>query len=258
MTKVEEAAKQLRAVYGGAAPIEPLRGLFDDPALETAYAIQEVNTRKWVGDGRKITGRKIGLTSKAVQAQLGVEQPDYGALFDDMEIENFGEIAAASICQPRIEGEIAFVLKSDITSMAPTLDDVQKAIDYAVAAFEIVGSRIRDWDITIFDTIADNASSGKYVLSNKRVKLESLDLVNCKMSLEADGEIVSSGQGTACLGNPLIATQWLADVMAKAGHPLRAGDVVLSGALGPFVNVDAGKTYSLKIEGLGDVQTTFT
>lgn len=258
MTKVEDAAKALRAVYGGAPPIHPLRGLFDAPSIETAYAIQETNTRKWVADGRKIAGRKIGLTSKAVQAQLGVDQPDYGALFDDMEVESFGEVAASSVCQPRIEGEIAFVLKRDLPLAKPTLNDVQLAIDYAVASFEIVGSRIRGWDITIFDTIADNASSGKYVLSDKRASLENLDLLNCKMVLEANGEVVSTGQGSACLGNPLIATQWLAEVMVKAGQPLSAGDVVLSGALGPFVNVEAGVTYGLKIEGLGDVQTTFT
>lgn len=257
MNKIEDAAKALRAVYAGAPPIEPLRSLFDDPTIETAYAIQETNTCRWLEDGRRITGRKIGLTSKAVQQQLGVDQPDYGALFEDMDVENFGEVAASSVCQPRIEGEIAFVLKRDIPSEEPTLNDVQAAIDYAVSSFEIVGSRIRDWDIRIFDTIADNASSGKYVLSNERVKLEDLDLLNCKMMLEANGEVVSSGQGSACLGNPLLATQWLAQVMARAERPLKAGDVVLSGALGPFADVEAGKTYSLKIEGLGAVQTTF-
>lgn len=257
MDKAENAAKALREVYKSMEPIAPLRDWFDDPSIETAYAIQDVNTQSWVQQGRTITGRKIGLTSKAVQQQLGVDQPDYGILFDDMAIENNGEAAVASICQPRIEGEIAFILGRDIQSVDPSLQDIQKAIDYAVAAFEIVGSRIRDWDISIFDTIADNASSGKYVLSEKRATLGNLDLVNCKMTLEANGEVVSSGQGSACLGNPLIATQWLAQVMAKSGRPLEAGDIVLSGALGPFVNVDAGKTYDLNIEGLGAVQTSF-
>lgn len=257
MDNVENAAKALAEVYAGAPPIAPLRERFNDPTIETAYAIQNVNTQMWVEQGRKITGRKIGLTSKAVQQQLGVDQPDYGILFEDMAIENHSEAAVASICQPRIEGEIAFVLGSDIHSMDPSVQEIEKAIDYAVAAFEIVGSRIRDWDISIFDTIADNASSGKYVLSEKRATLDNLDLLNCKMTLEANGKLVSSGQGSACLGNPLIATQWLAQVMSRSGRPLEAGDIVLSGALGPFVNVDAGKTYDLNIEGLGAVRTSF-
>ena len=257
MSKVEEAAKALRAVYAGAQPIAPLRGMFDDPSVETAYAVQDVNTRIWVEEGRRITGRKIGLTSRAVQRQLGVDQPDYGILFQDMESENGGETAASSICQPRIEGEIAFVLGTDIQSEEPSLQDIQNAIEYAVAAFEIVGSRIRNWDIGIFDTIADNASSGKYVLGDQRAMLDTLDLLNCQMTLEANGEVVSSGQGSACLGNPLLATQWLARVMATAGRPLKAGDLVLSGALGPFVGVEAGQTYDLKIDGLGAVRTSF-
>ncbi len=258
MNKTEEAARALRSVYGGAPPISPLRDQFDDPSVETAYAIQDLNTRIWVEEGRKIAGRKIGLTSKAVQEQLGVDQPDSGILFQDMEVANFEETAAADICQPRIEGEIAFVLSKDILSEEPSQQEIENSIDYAVAAFEIVGSRIKDWNISIFDTIADNASSGKYVLSEERVKLVQLDLVGCKMVLEKNGEMVSSGQGAACLGSPIIATQWLAGNMAKFGNPLKAGDVVLSGALGPFVNVEAGKTYELRVEGLGKVQTTFT
>lgn len=258
MNEIEKAALSLRSVYNGAPPISPLRDQFDDPSVETAYAIQNLNTRKWVEDGRKITGRKIGLTSKAVQEQLGVDQPDYGVLFEDMEISNFGETAAARICQPRIEGEIAFILSHDVLAEEPSQQEIENSIDYAVAAFEIVGSRIKNWDISIFDTIADNASSAKYVLSDDRVKLSQLDLIGCQMTLEKDGEIVSSGQGAACLGSPIIATQWLAGIVAKLGNPLKAGDVVLSGALGPFVDVEAGKTYELKVEGLGRVQTTFT
>ncbi len=257
MSKIENAAKALREVYAGAEPIAPLRDLFDDPNIETSYAIQKVNTRFWLEEGRTIAGRKIGLTSKAVQKQLGVDQPDYGILFDDMEIENGGEAAVSAICQPRIEGEIAFVMARDIQSEEPSLEEIESAIDYAVAAFEIVGSRIRDWDISIFDTIADNASSGKYVLGDERAKLVDLDLLGCKMTLEANGEAVSSGQGSACLGSPLLATQWLAKVMAKAGRPLKAGDIVLSGALGPVVGVEAGRTYDLHIEGLSPVRVSF-
>ncbi len=258
MTKIEEAAKALRSVYRGAPPILPLRDQFDDPTVETAYAIQDLNTRIWVEEGRKITGRKIGLTSKAVQEQLGVDQPDSGILFQDMEVANFSETAEAQICQPRIEGEIAFVLGRDIQSEEPSLQEIEASIDHAVAAFEIVGSRIKNWDISIFDTIADNASSAKYVLSEERVKLAQLDLIGCKMVLEKNGHVVSTGEGAACLGNPVIATQWLASNMAKLGNPMKAGDVVLSGALGPFVSVEAGATYELTVDGLGRVQTTFT
>ncbi len=257
MSKIEDAARALRTVYDGAPPIAPLRDLFAEPDIDTAYAVQETNTRVWLEEGRKLTGRKIGLTSKAVQEQLGVDQPDYGMLFDDMAVEDGGTIPAASICQPRIEGEIAFILGRDIRSKDPPLDELQDAIDYAVAAFEVVGSRIKDWNITIFDTIADNASSGKYTLGADKKKLGEFDLLNCEMTLTEDGETVSTGQGAACLGNPLNAALWLARVMEAADRPLMAGDIILSGALGPFVEVRAGKTYDLKIEGLGGVRTTF-
>ena len=162
------------------------------------------------------------------------------------------------LLQPRIEGEIAFYLSKDLDSPGITLAEVLSAIEYAVAAIEVVDSRIANWDIQITDTIADNASSGLYVLGSRPVKLDGFDHLNCGMVIENNGEIVCSGQGSACLGNPLNACLWLAQMMIKYGRPLKAGDLILSGALGPLTQVEGGQVYEMKIEGLGSVRADFT
>lgn len=257
MNRIERAAEALNDVYSGAPPVAPVRHLFRDQDPEAAYAIQEVNTERWLADGRTLTGRKIGLTSKAVQAQLGVDQPDYGMLFDTMQVEDSEQIGFSEVCQARIEGEVAFVIERELRTSSPDMPELVDAIAYAVAAFEIVGSRIRDWDISLFDTIADNASSGMYVLGAKKAALSGLDLVTCRMILEQDGVAVSEGDGAACLGNPLNAALWLARKMAETGRPLQAGDTIMSGALGPFVTVKPGSLYELHISGLGSVRTAF-
>lgn len=258
MNDLQKAADAINEVYLGARPTAPLRTLFDDPSIETAYAIQEINTKRWLGEGRRLTGRKIGLTSPAVQQQLGVDQPDYGMLFDDMAALNGAEISFDAVCQARIEGEVAFILGRDLKGAAITMEALVEAIEFAAPAFEIVGSRIGGWDIKIFDTIADNASSGQYVLGDARVRLVDIDLVACEMTLEENGKVVSTGNGAACLGNPLNAALWLARKMAEAGRPLGEGDVIMSGALGPFVDVAPGAVYDLRISGLGDVRTRFS
>mgnify|MGYP000433105778 CR=1 FL=1 len=258
MSNIEKSADIINEVYLGAEPVSPLRMGFDEPDVDTAYAIQEVNTKRWLREGRKLTGRKIGLTSVAVQKQLGVDQPDYGMLFDDMEASNGEELPFGAVCQARIEGEVAFVLGRDLVDDVLTMNTLIEAIEYAAPAFEIVGSRVRDWDITIFDTIADNASSGKYVLGDARVPLTDIDLLACEMTLLENGKIVSTGNGAACLGNPLNAALWLAQKMVETGRPLERGDVIMSGALGPFVDVTPGGAYELNISGLGSVSTRFS
>ena len=254
---LEQIAGALNDVYLGAPPIAPVRERVGNADVDTAYAIQEVNTRRWLGEGRKLTGRKIGLTSVAVQQQLGVDQPDYGMLFDNMAVADGETVAFSAVCQARIEGEVAFVLGRDLTTPMPTMAALVAAIDHASPALEIVGSRIRNWDITIFDTIADNASSGMYVLGKTRAALTELDLPACQMTLTENGEVVSTGKGEACLGNPLNAALWLARKMVDAGRPLRAGDIVMSGALGPFVDVAPGAVYDLTVSGLGTVSVGF-
>jgi 2-keto-4-pentenoate hydratase len=204
-----------------------------------------------------LSGRKIGLTSAAVQKQMGVDQPDFGMLFADMAVADGEEIAPSRLYQPRVEGEIAFFLGRDLTGEAITLAEVMAAIDYAVAAIEVVGSRIADWNIGILDTIADNASSGLYVLGATPVRLGAFDARLCGMVIEQRGEPVSVGAGAACLGHPLSAVLWLARKMVAVGRPLRAGDLVLSGALGPMVAARPGEVYELRISGLGSVRAAF-
>lgn len=252
------AALRLRTARTGLQPCAPVRDLIDVVDIDAAYAAQEFNTAHWLAEGRRLVGRKIGLTSKSVQSQLGVGEPDYGMLFADMAVADGEEVATHTVMQPRVEGEVAFCLGRDLLDPQLTMTDIISAIDYAVAAIEIVGSRIARWDIKIVDTIADNASSGMYVLGNQPRRLGDFDARLCGMVLERRGQAVSFGAGAACLGNPLNATLWLARKMAVVGRPLKAGDLVLSGALGPMVPVQPGDVFNLRINGLGSVRAAFS
>ncbi len=254
---IENAALALRASYENGTPCAPVREAIRPGGLEAAYAVQEVNTRHWLEAGRRLSGRKIGLTSHAVQRQLGVDQPDYGMLFADMDVPEGAEIDLGRVLQPKAEAEIAFVLGRDLDMDHVTSADVLRAVDYAVPALEIVGSRVANWDIKIWDTIADNASSGLYVLGTRPHRLGDVDLALCGMVIERAGEPVSIGAGAACLGNPLNAAVWLAQTMVLAGRPLLAGDVVLTGALGPMVDVSPGDVLNVKVNGFGRVRAAF-
>jgi 2-keto-4-pentenoate hydratase len=254
---IRDAADRLRAAQSTGKPCAPVRDLIGADNIDAAYAVQNINTDRRLAEGRRLVGRKIGLTAKAVQKQLGVDQPDFGMLFDDMVTADGGEIGYQQVMQPRIEGEIALVLAKPLDRERHTTDDVARATDHVVAAFEIVGSRIANWDIKIADTVADNASSGRFVLGREHRRLADIDLVNCKMVMLRAGQEVSSGTGAACLGNPLNAAVWLADMMVKYRRPLQPGDVILSGALGPMVAVGPGDTFEAQFEGLGYVRTSF-
>ncbi len=238
-------------------PLAPIRERIADGSIEAAYGIQEVNTRRGLESGRRLVGRKIGLTSLAVQKQLGVNQPDYGMLFDDMAVPDGWEISRKQLIQPKVEAEVAFVLDRDLDQERLTIADVIRAIAFALPAIEVVDSRIADWKIGILDTIADNASSGLYVLGATPKKLQHLELRAAGMTMESAGEPVSVGAGAACLGDPLSAMLWLAKTMARVGRPLRAGDTVLSGALGPMATVKWGDVFEARIEGLGSVRAAF-
>jgi len=215
------AADILRS-YETGAPIAPVRGRLPAGDVGAAYAVQQACVAHWLKQKRRKVGRKIGLTAKAVQMQLGVDQPDFGVLFADMALGDGEPVAPGRALQPRAEAEIAFVLGRDLAMEQPTPADVMRATDFVVPAIEIVGSRIANWDIEIVDTVADNASSALFVLGGPPRKLDGLDLVGCAMTMARGGETVSSGKGAACLGNPVNAVVWLARKMASLGEPLRA------------------------------------
>ncbi|MBN8974136.1 MAG: fumarylacetoacetate hydrolase family protein [Rhizobiales bacterium] len=255
-TKYSELAAEIRGAYAG-TPIAPIRPRLAELDVDAAYTIQQENTVYWEKEGRRVIGSKIGLTSRAVQKQLGVDRPDFGVLFADMIVGEGEPVAAGRVLQPKIEAEVAFLLDRDIEVETPTVADVVRAIAYAMPALEIVGSRIANWDIGIVDTVADNASSGLFVLGGPVRRLDGLDLRAFQMQMTRKDGVVSTGTGAACLGNPLNALAWLAGELARRQRPLRAGDVVLSGALGPMVPVNPGDTFEATIAGLGSVSASF-
>ena len=250
---IADVAGRLAQAERSGQPIAPVSPALGAENLDAAYAVQAELTRMGLAAGRRLVGRKIGLTSKAVQAQLGVDQPDYGALFADMEVEDGGALAPGALIQPRIEAEIAIVLGRDLISPDVAGWELIAAVDHALPALEIVDSRIEGWRIGIVDTIADNGSSARFVIGANPRRLTDLALDACRMSLFRNGEEVSQGTGAACLGHPLRAALWLARTMAAADAPLRAGDLVLTGALGPMVEVRAGDRFRAEVEGFGAV-----
>jgi 2-keto-4-pentenoate hydratase len=254
---VDEAAQRLAEAVKSRRPCAPVRDVLGRHDVAQAYRVQERGIDDRVARGARRIGRKIGLTSPAIQAQLGVDQPDVGTLLDDMQVQPGSAVAAERLLQPRIEAEVAFVLGADIAHENPTLEEVRAAIRSTHAALEIVDSRISGWDITITDTVADNASSGLFVLGEAAVQLDRLRPVDVTMEMRRNGEVVSTGSGAACLGDPLIAVQWLARTATALGRPLQAGEVILSGALGPMVSVTPGEIYTARISGLGEVQARF-
>ncbi|MER6958784.1 2-keto-4-pentenoate hydratase [Streptomyces sp. NPDC000618] len=254
---VLKAADLLAEATRTGAACPPVRTLLDDGDVEAAYAVQQLNVRRGLDAGRRIVGRKIGLTSRAVQAQLGVDQPDFGALFADMAVPDGGEAAAGRLLQPKVEAEVALVLGRDLPHRECTVVDVLRAVDFALPALEIVDSRVRGWDISLVDTVADNASCGLYVLGGTPVPLTAVDLRAVTMTMTRAGETVSEGTGADCLGGPLNAAVWLAAALAERGDPLRAGDLVLTGALGPMVPAAPGDVFEARISGLGSVRVAF-
>lgn len=253
----ESLAAGLREAAATGRPVPPLRDALSAHGIAGAYAVQQANTRHALAQGRRIVGRKIGLTSPAVQRQLGVDQPDYGVLLDDMALCDGEEIAAGRVLQAKVEGEVAFVLGRDLAQPNATPAEVVRATEFVLPAIEIVGSRIANWDIKFADTVADNASSGLFVLGAKQLPVSAVDLVGCAMRMTRGGEEVSKGSGAACMGNPLNAAAWLADKMVEFGRPLQAGDIILSGALGPMVPVNPGDTFEASVDGLGKVIAKF-
>lgn len=253
MTALHAAAQALRSAREQRLPIAPISASHGIAGLEAAYAVAEINTQARVAAGARIVGKKVGLTSKAVQQQLGVDQPDFGILFDDMELLDGQDVPAGRLMQPKIEAEVAFVVGRDLAGPTPSYAEFLASLAYALPALEIVDSAIADWKITLVDTVADNASCGLYVLGDQPVAIAALQLGELGMRMTKHGAVVSVGTGAACLGHPLRAAYWLAGVMAARGLGLRAGEVILSGALGPMVPVAAGDLVQAQIGGLGSV-----
>jgi len=252
----EEAASALRAAYQSGA-IPPLRNYLDPVDVEGAYAVQNINSRFWEAQGRRIVGRKAGLTARAVQEQLGVDQPDFGTLFDDMRIADGGKLERGRVLQPKVEAEVAFVLGEDLLDPDLTPEMVAAAVASVHAAIEIVDSRIADWQITFSDTVADNGSSAFFVLADEGKPLKGLDLWTCGMAMEVNDSVVSLGAGVAALGHPLNAAAWLAKTLIQRGEPLRKNDVLLTGALGPMVTLAPGDKVRAVVGGVGETSFEF-
>lgn len=252
------AAKRLFEATEKATSISPVRTILPARDLDAAYRVQQIFVSELIRAGAHPVGRKIGLTSNAVQQQLGVDQPDFGVLLSNMDVSSQQLVDTSQLISPRIEAEIAFILGEDLDQPTVSVAQARAAVDKIAPALEIVDSRIANWDISIVDTIADNASSGLYVLGAASRPLENKDLREVQMVLrDRDGLIVSAGSGADCLGDPIHALVWLAETTYRFGAPLRAGDVILSGALGPMVPVAAGSAYTAEITGVGTVCVEF-
>ena len=252
----DDLAQRLREAYSGGA-VPPMRDWLDPVDVAGAYTVQTINTRFWEAQGRRIVGRKAGLTAKAVQTQLGVDQPDFGVLFDDMRVADGGTLDSAKCLQPKAEAEIAFVLGADLPDADTTPEQVAAAVATVHAAIEVVDSRIADWKITFADTVADNGSSAFFVLAGEGKPLAGLDIWTAGMVMQINGAAVSLGVGAAALGHPLNAAAWLAQTLAARGEPLKAGDVLLAGALGPMVVLTPGDKVEAFVGGLGSCSFTY-
>lgn len=251
--EIEAAADRLVTAARTGAPCQPVRDLIGSGDIAAAYAVQELVNQRRAAQGARVVGRKVGLTSPAVQAQLGVDRPDLGVLFADMEFTGDDDVPAHALLQPRVEAEVAFILGADLDDDDLSPARVRSAVDHVCAAIEICDSRIAGWDITFGDTVADNASAGAFVLGNQRRTLRQVEPREVQMHMSVSGQESSEGSGAACLGDPIAALTWLARTARELGDPLRAGQVVLSGALGPMRPIAAGGHAQAHITGLGDV-----
>ncbi|ADC50571.1 2-hydroxypenta-2,4-dienoate hydratase [Alkalihalophilus pseudofirmus OF4] len=258
MSSTVEYANQLLQAEKNRAGIAALTEQNPSFSTEDAYAVQLEIIKQKTENGQTIVGKKIGLTSVAMQKLLGVDEPDYGHLLNEMVVENGGELSFGKVMQPKVEGEIAFILKEDLKGPNVTALDVVLATDYVLPALEIVDSRVKDWKIKLQDTIADNASCGQYVLGGKPVTLDQVDLSQLGMVLMKNGEIVNTGVGAAVMGHPANCVAWLANKLSEYDISLKAGEVILSGALSAAVNAEPGDTFTAKLAHLGEVSISFS
>jgi 2-keto-4-pentenoate hydratase len=252
-----EAAAALREAESSTRPIPPLIQTYPEIDVVDAYEIQLRNIRRRVAAGARIVGHKVGLSSLAMQQMMGVDESDYGHLLDDMVLSEAMPVDASRYLIPRVEVEVGFILGDDLPGEGCTVDDVIRATEYVVPAIELIDSRIADWKIGIYDTIADNASSAGLVLGRERRKPDELDLTAIDATLTRNGEQVATGRSDAVLGNPALAVAWLAEKVASFGVRLEAGHVVLPGSCTRAYDVKGGDSVVATFEGLGTVSVSF-
>lgn len=256
--RIRRLADELYQAQLEVRSVEPLTNRPNPPTLDEAYAIQlALIERRLVERNERIVGKKIGVTSEVVQRALGVDQPDFGQLTSGMCYAEGASLPLREFVQPRIEGELALFLSRNLHGPGVTPDRVLAATASVAACFEIVDSRIRDWKIRIEDTVADNASAGAFVVGAERSDPLGVDWAGCRMCIERNDRVEGEGSGAASLGSPLRAVAWLADTLARYELPLQAGEVILSGSLGPLLNVSVGDRLRVEIEGVGSARVSF-
>ena len=256
---ISDLGDELFQALRSRSTLAPLTGRYADLSIEDAYHISLRMLQRRKAEGERVVGKKIGVTSKPVQEMLGVHQPDFGFLTHVMHVPNGANVSLAKhgLIQPKAEGEIAFKLKKDLKGPGITEADVLDATEYVSACFEIVDSRIDNWQIKIQDTVADNASCGVFVIGEEQVDPQSLDLAAAKMQVQCNGEQVAEGLGSAVQGHPANAVAWLANTLGEFGIPFLAGELILSGSLAPLLPIAPGDEYTLRIEGIGDAAIRF-
>ena len=256
---IDALGDELYAALRGRHTVAPLTSRHDGMSVSDAYRISLRLLARREGEGERVIGKKIGVTSKPVQDMLDVHQPDFGFLTDAMQLEDGATVslAQAGLIQPRAEGEIAFMLKADLHGPGVTREDVLAATEWVAPCFEIVDSRIDDWKIRIQDTVADNASCGVFVVGREHVDPRGLDLAALRMEMFRNGEPAGSGLGSAVQGHPAEAVAWLANTLGEFGIPFRKGELILSGSLAPLVPVVAGDRFTMRVDGLSGCSIGF-
>ena len=257
--QIQTLGDELFAALRACRTVEPLSKRHPDIQVEDAYQISLHMLQRRLADGERVVGKKIGVTSKAVQDMLGVFQPDFGFLTNTMQVANGQTLSLQhdKLIQPRAEAEIAFMLKADLQGPGVTLQDVLASTDWVAPCFEIVDSRIRDWKIKIGDTVSDNASCGVFVIGDARIDPRALDLAQAAMVMTKNGEVVARGLGSAVQGHPAQAVAWLANTLGAYGIPFKAGEIILSGSLGPLFPAAPGDSFWMEIAGMGDCRVQF-
>ncbi len=257
--QIQTLGDELFAALRTCRTVEPLSKRHPDIQVEDAYQISLHMLQRRLADGERVVGKKIGVTSKAVQDMLGVFQPDFGFLTNTMQVANGQTLSLQhdKLIQPRAEAEIAFMLKADLQGPGVTLQDVLAATDWVAPCFEIVDSRIRDWKIKIGDTVSDNASCGVFVIGDARIDPRALDLAQAAMVMTKNGEVVARGLGSAVQGHPAQAVAWLANTLGAYGIPFKAGEIILSGSLGPLFPAAPGDSFWMEIAGMGECRVQF-
>ena len=254
---LDSVAGQLETAWRERRPIPQISATHPALTVADAYAIQQRIVAGRLTDGARIVGWKIGLTSVAMQQQLGVDQPDYGPILDGWLVPNGGSVDASALIAPRVEAEIAFILRAPLRGPGVTADDVRRATEAVAPAIEVIDSRIADWKLALVDTVADLASSARVVLGDDRHTIDELDLRLVGVAFEQDGQVAATGAGAACLGDPVAAVAWAANTLGELGVTLEAGHIIMPGALHASLPARAAMSFRARFDRLGDVAVRF-